>query len=199
MIARVSFDADDLDRLAYSKLEDVALHEIAHALGFGIIWDDFLVNPSVIGGEPVSPLPDTHFAGANAVAAFDSADESSYQGGKVPVENQFGGTGGQDSHWRKSVMGRELMTYTIGGSASFNAITIQSMADLGYTVDTTLAEPYTVPNLSGDPLSLAAETEELPLNCIVHPLTDIDYVTEPLRNTLPASRLDPQIIEVMIE
>ena len=88
---------------------------------------------------------------------------------------------------------------TIGSSASFGAITIQSMADLGYAVDTTLAEPYTVPNLSGDPLSLAAETEELPLNCIVHPPTDIDYVTEPLRNTLPASRLDPQIIEVMIE
>lgn len=59
-----------MDRfLAAGGLTAVALHEIAHVLGFGPQWDDLglLVNPS--GG--LDEVVDTHFTGPAARAAFE--------------------------------------------------------------------------------------------------------------------------------
>ena len=66
-------------------------------------------------------------------------------------------------------MQSELMTPRIGSATSYplSAITIQSLADLGYTVDATQADAYTLPATS----KIAIESEVLILqNCIViHP------------------------------
>ena len=115
--------------LARSNIPIIGLHEIGHVLGFGTIWDElgFFQNP---------PNGDQHFNGPLAIAAFDDAGGREYTGAKVPV------SGG---HWRESVFGQELMTY--GGDLS--AITIQSLADLGYAVDVTQADPYTLPGAAG--------------------------------------------------
>ncbi len=138
------------------SLMNVGLHEIGHVLGFGTIWDDlgFLRNPSRGGNEGA----DTHFNGPLAMAAFDAAGGSSYTGRKVPVRNDGKPRSG-DSHWRFSVFGDELMAagdadvesplfseehYKINDAIS--AITIQSLADLGYSVDVTQAVPYTLPS-----------------------------------------------------
>ena len=112
--------------LARSNLPIIGLHEIGHVLGFGTIWGrlGYYQNP---------PNGDEHFNGPLAIDAFDDAGGRGYTGAKVPV------TGG---HWRTSVFGQELMTY--GGDLS--AITIQSLADLGYSVDVTQADPYTLLN-----------------------------------------------------
>ena len=131
---------------------DTALHEIGHVLGFGTIWDDlgFLQNPS-----QNNPNADTHFNGPLAIAAFDAAGGSSHTGGKVPVRND-GNPRSADSHWRFSVFGDELMAAGTGVSSvseahyksnyALSAITIQSLADLGYVVDVTQADPYTLPS-----------------------------------------------------
>ena len=52
--------------------------------------------------------------------------------------------GSADSHWRESVLGAELMTPSLnsGRLNPLSAITIESLADLGYKVDITQAEPY---------------------------------------------------------
>ena len=115
--------------IARSNIPIIGLHEIGHVLGFGTIWDElgFFQNP---------PNGDQHFNGPLAIAAFDDAGGREYTGAKVPV------SGG---HWRESVFGQELMTY--GGDLS--AITIQSLADLGYAVDVTQADPYTLPGAAG--------------------------------------------------
>ena len=111
--------------LARANLPITALHEIAHVLGFGSIWRrlGFYQNP---------PNGDTHFNGPLAIAAFDEAGGRDYPGAKVPVSGP---------HWRRQVFGQELMV--TGGDLS--AITIQSLADLGYVVDVTQADPYTLP------------------------------------------------------
>ena len=110
----VELDQDDLARLSNQKLTDLILHELGHTLGFGIgPWKNhnLLKNPSLdVNGDPIIPAPDTYFSGANAIAAFNAAGGSSYTGAKVPVENTYGGSGGQDSHWRESVLVNELMT-----------------------------------------------------------------------------------------
>ena len=102
----------------------VILHEIGHALGFGALWHDsgFLQDS---GGT------DPHFNGPLAVGAFDAAGGRSYTAGaKVPVSADEG-------HWR---FGGELMSPS-GGSA-LSAVTVQSLADLGYVVDVSRADPF---------------------------------------------------------
>ncbi len=139
------FDSDDIDTLPEATgLYDVALHEIAHVLGLGTLW--YVTNPSSGIGAGVDA--DTHFPGAEAVSAFNSAGGSGYSDGKVPVEN-----GGDNSHWRHSVFPDELMAPSIfvDHPSPLSAITIQALADLGYTVDASLADAYTV-SVSTDPL-----------------------------------------------
>ncbi len=150
----ITLDAADLGRLSDEKLTSVILHEIGHTLGFGIgPWTDhnLLQNPSLdLYDNRMFPVPDTHFSGANAIAAFNAAGGTSYADAKVPVENTVGGSGSQDGHWRESILDNELMTPRIGDAAAhpLSAITIQSLADIGYRVDAAQADAYMLPDAS---------------------------------------------------
>ena len=148
VIGVIVFDSVDVDWLASTGVMlPVAVHEVAHVLGIGLLaaWNDAIVNPSLL-----APSADSHFPGSAAVAAFDAAGGSAYTGGKVPTQNR-----GDDSHWRQSVIGGEVMGPAIGlGPTPLSAITIQALADLGYTVNAALADAYTLP--SGDIAGAAA-------------------------------------------
>ena len=142
---RIRFDSADLERLErVGALQWTILHEMGHVLGIGLIWDDLdlLRNPASAG-----EAPDTHFVGPLAVDAFDEAGGTGYQGAKVPVENT-GGRGTRNGHWRETVLDTELMTgfSERGRTEPLSAITIQSLADLGYAVDLTAADPYRLPD-----------------------------------------------------
>ncbi|MFH1763166.1 MAG: leishmanolysin-related zinc metalloendopeptidase, partial [Gemmatimonadota bacterium] len=136
-------EADVADLQTAGLLDDVIVHEMGHILGFGTLWNassnDFLV-----GGGTADP----YFNGAGAVAAFNAAGGAARTDPKVPVENT-GGSGTRDAHWRESVHNTELMTGWIEGGGAANplsAITIASLADMGYTVDMSAADPYVLPN-----------------------------------------------------
>ena len=183
VIGLIRFDSSDVNRLSATTVGHIAEHELAHVLGFGIRWDN-LQNPSFQGGQAVDPPPDTHWPGTKAVAAFNAAGGASYQGGKVPVENERGGSGSQDKHWRLSVMPGELMTYNLDGTA-LSRITLQSMADLGYSVNTSVVDSYTVPSVSQALLSLAVPPEDhLPFYCEIEHL-EVDYVQEQVPANFP--------------
>ncbi|MYB04785.1 MAG: leucine-rich repeat protein [Gemmatimonadetes bacterium] len=141
-----------------------ASHEIGHALGFGTIWHltGFLKNPTWRDGLGA----DTHFSGPLAIEAFDAAGGTNYvAGSKVPVENAFS----VDAHWktsyptdaelRKGVFGGELMG-GFGGGSILSAVTVQSLADLGYTVDVTKADPYRLYNGAKDGAAAAMAARE---------------------------------------
>lgn len=140
-------DRADVEQLDARDLKDLISHEIGHILGIGTLWSDFglLRNPSRF-----APGADTHFEGPLAIAAFDAAGGVGYLHGKVPVENLMG-PGSADVHWRESVLGPELMTPILvpGKSNHLSTITIQSLSDMGYTVDLAQAEEFTVPRPSG--------------------------------------------------
>ncbi len=154
IVGAMQFDIADLTGLTASDLLPLMLHEMGHILGIGTIWsrEDLLRNPSV--GNPGS---DTHFVGPLAIAAFDDAGGTGYTGGaKVPVDNT-GQVGSADAHWRESVLGNELMTSALNsGPNPLSAISIQSLADLGYRVDVGPADPYsrafTAPALARGPV-----------------------------------------------
>jgi hypothetical protein len=58
------------------------------------------------------------------------------------VENT-GEQGTPDGHWRESVMGNELMTGYIAGTPNpLSLVTVESLADQGYSVSTAAADPY---------------------------------------------------------
>ncbi len=116
--------------LSHANLLITGLHEIGHVLGFASeVWSEF-------GFYQNPPNGDNHFNGPLATAAFDDAGGRDYEGAKVPLQ-----TG--ESHWRLPVLDGELMAPYGGGTLS--AITLQSLADLGYGVDISQADAYTLP------------------------------------------------------
>ncbi|MDT8340129.1 MAG: leishmanolysin-related zinc metalloendopeptidase [Longimicrobiales bacterium] len=151
-LGRMRLDVEDLQRmLDRGTLVDVITHEIGHILGVGTLWNrlGFLQDPSL-----VTPGADTHFNGPAAIAAFDGAGGTTYTGAKVPVENVQGEQGTRDVHWRESVMTIELMTGFINNTFNpLSVVTAASMEDLGYTVDLTAADGYSLsPALLQGPL-----------------------------------------------
>jgi hypothetical protein len=147
IIGQVGFDEDDIDALDQEGLlQPTILHEMAHVLGFGTIWDadhrDLVRDPSV--PNPTPPLADTHFIGAQAIAAFDDVGGSDYTGAKVPVQN-VGELFNVNVHWRDAVFAPELMTGFVHPLPNpLSIVTIASLADLGYTVDVSQADPFTL-------------------------------------------------------
>ena len=144
LIGVVTLDLQDVQNLeGQGILETVVVHEMGHALGIGSLWTLFglLQNPS-----SSNPGVDTHFTGPLAIAAFDAAGGTGYSAGdKVPVEN-VAGPGSSDGHWRQSVFVEEMMTPFVQlGFNPLSAISLQSLADLGYRVDLSQADPYNLP------------------------------------------------------
>ncbi|NJD10281.1 MAG: hypothetical protein FIB01_07490, partial [Gemmatimonadetes bacterium] len=153
VLGRMRFDTADLDALEVSgRLADVILHEMGHVLGIGTSWSSFGL---LVGAGTDDPI----FTGAGARSRFVLAGGGTPAG--VPVENTGGG-GTRDLHWRESVFGTELMTGWISAAGTPNplsAITIASLADLGYTVDLSRADPYWISGAQGYQLEAAPGLE----------------------------------------
>lgn len=157
----MEFDSADLDMLADSgRLGDVILHEMGHVLGLGANW--------VLTGSVVDLLTDPAYTGRGGVAAYQELGGARY----VPLEND-GGLGTAVGHWRESVFGDELMTGYLGSRpAHLSRLTIAALADLGYGVDLSQADPFSLPSASARS-SIEAEHEHLhtePLAPFLHGL-----------------------------
>ncbi|MEM9154905.1 MAG: leishmanolysin-related zinc metalloendopeptidase [Cyanobacteria bacterium P01_F01_bin.33] len=138
----MQFDSSDLNQLELEgELFAIASHEMAHVLGFGTIWAEDKLNLLERNDEGLG-LSDPRFLGENAIQAFASLGGA----GTIPVEN-IGGPGSIDSHWREITFGDELMTSRVmSGASPLSRLSIAQFADLGYRVDLSQAEPYTLPN-----------------------------------------------------
>jgi hypothetical protein len=145
---QMRFDVADLDTLeARGQLNNVILHEMAHVLGVGSLWRaKLLLDTLSVAGDPI-------FTGAQAVAGFNTVGGSLCNCRPVPVENT-GGAGTRLSHWRENAtggtrrdgLGRELMTgFLNAGPNPISIVTINSLRDLGFQVDATRADSYSLP------------------------------------------------------
>jgi hypothetical protein len=135
------FDVDDIPLLEErAGLGDVATHEMAHVLGLGTLspWDLLLVGA---GGT------DPYFTGSATRQAFAASQNPArpFTGNSVPVENT-GGAGTRDGHWRESVFANELMTgFYNAGPNPLSAVSAASLRDLGYVVDDSRTEAFSLP------------------------------------------------------
>ncbi len=142
IVGYMQFDVADLATLeANGDLDDVAIHEMGHVLGFGTLWATFNKISGSCGATPI-------FIGTNAVAAYTGSNGGS--GTSVPVED-FGtcvggqGNGTRDSHWEETIFQSELMTGFISGTVRPLSLTsIKSIQDLGYVVSASAADPFNI-------------------------------------------------------
>jgi hypothetical protein len=122
--ATMKFDIADVNDMGLDAFADVVLHEMAHSLGFGSIWDRL--------GLVTNGL----YTGANAVEEYLAMGGT---GNGIPVE-QDGGSGTAGSHWDEETFGNELFTgYINEGENYFTAMSAASFADLGYVIKTDYA------------------------------------------------------------
>lgn len=140
-LGRMRFDVFDILEIEErGSLNALILHEIGHVLGIGTAWSRLGL---LIDRSSSDETLDTHFDGADAIAEFDAAGGTSYDGAKVPVENR-GASGTINGHWREPVLDPELMTGSLDANPRLSRITIGSLADLGYVVDYGPADPFSL-------------------------------------------------------
>jgi Leishmanolysin len=105
--------------------------------GIGTLWSD----RGVIGTDSQCP-----YVGAKANAEFEDISGCSV----VPTETDFG-PGTKCGHWDEDCMGSELMTgFLDSGRNPISRITIATLDDLGYAVDYTKADSYTINDLNSN-------------------------------------------------
>lgn len=131
----LTLDLDDLEPLIGTEtLTFIISHEIGHVLGYGTLWEGLL------SGEDTD---DPRFTGERAVAEWQALGGT----GLVPVEAD-GGEGTELSHWDEVVFNRERMTgFTeeVGVDQPLSRVSIASLADIGYAVDLSAADPFLLP------------------------------------------------------
>jgi hypothetical protein len=132
-------DAADIESAtSRGMLQDIITHEMLHIVGIGTLWD--VKNLIAAAGTPSV----AYYGLTGRQGCLDSGG-AGVCGSSVPVENN-GVPGTADSHWRESTFQSELMTgYVNLGGMPLSAITVGSLADMGYTVNALAADPFRVP------------------------------------------------------
>lgn len=146
VVGAMLVDSADAGGSDGGTVEEIVVHEIAHVLGFGVLWN-------YRGGDGQGPYQllegagseDPVLKGAAAIEKFREVGGDDYDGEPVPVANQ-GGPGTRDSHWRESVFVNELLTGFINPRLDnpLSVVTLGAMADMFYAVDYGEADPFQI-------------------------------------------------------
>jgi hypothetical protein len=158
LVGRMRFDTADLQGLETSgRLQDVILHEMGHVLGFGTLWSILELIEGAGGGDPI-------FVGSSSRSAWTFATQGLGFGGRiVPVENS-GGPGTRDGHWRETIARNELMTgFISAGENPLSAFTAGSFRDMGYVVNDSESDEFTLAALLLGTPAAALDLKEAPL------------------------------------
>lgn len=137
----MNFDDTDIGRLYNNgTLYAVILHEMAHAIGYGTLWDTSGLGISSLAQNVVQEFTSgststIHYVGQYALDIYQEIWDSSAN--YVPLETS-GGAGTAGSHWDENWMGASgtnaLMTGYLSASPILTDVTIASFADIGYVV-----------------------------------------------------------------
>lgn len=144
------FDSADLTNFA-TQLPSIAMHELGHSLGMGSLW-------KMKGLTSGSGTTDPRYVGTYGKREYAAL------GGKlvtIPEENQ-GGAGTAESHWREKTLANELMTgYLNSGSNPLSRLSIAGLQDLGYSVDYTKADAFSTSTINtlSNPLDISAHEQ----------------------------------------
>jgi hypothetical protein len=159
-IGVMKFDSADFTALnSAGNLQEVITHEMMHVVGFGTFWDSSAKNLLINDSTPATSST-AAYIGPGGIAGCQALGARVTCANSVPVEGTQGGPGTLYSHWRESTFGNELMTGFIQrGVNLLSVMSIRSLEDLGYTVNTAAADPYTL--LAGVSLRAAFRADDI--------------------------------------
>ncbi len=139
----VELNSRGLNDLAQPELLDTIIHELLHALGVGTLWTaDERV--SLDGGGDDKNLADKergqwYYTGPRALAAYRALGG---KGAGIPLDPDAG-------HWAGEVVCSEILSGSAGDVTDrvnpISPITLGALEDLGYRVNTKLADRYALP------------------------------------------------------
>lgn len=135
-LGEITLNLDNIEnQIKADTFLDTVIHEMAHVLGFGTLWQEKGLNP-VFGS----------YTGANALREYKSLLGQSATPSSIPLETG-GGEGTANVHWAESVFSGEMMTGwgAESGRMPFSRMTVASLEDLGYSVNYAVADPYSLP------------------------------------------------------
>jgi hypothetical protein len=133
----IEFDEADIERMSSRGiLNDVIKHETAHVLGFGSLWEVNDLYP-----DDGSGMYAMHTKAVREWRALGCS-------GPLPVELD-GGEGTASGHWDEDCFPHELMSGYVRDNTNMalSRISIASFEDLGYSVDYSQADPYSIADL----------------------------------------------------
>ncbi len=124
-------------------LRSVMMHELAHTLGFGTIWEP-ITFPTLgrsIGRSFINRSSQTYNGSTYAGYSYGDLLGQFGTGLAVPIDEVY-------AHWRESVFDAELMTTFAelrGEAMPVSALTLSSLRDLGWRVNYGAAQAYGLP------------------------------------------------------
>jgi hypothetical protein len=148
---QMQLDEADVSAASPSYLETIVWHEIAHALGIGTLWPDFLSD---------SGTNDPRFIGTNGNTEWRALG-TSFDG--VPLEPNI------EAHWSEGWFDSEIMTPISEGpfgAAPISRVTIGALIDLGWTADLTMADAYSLPSCA-DTCTIVAPGPAEPFDIVI--------------------------------
>jgi hypothetical protein len=132
----MEFDSADVASMfANGTWTNVILHEMGHILGIGTLWDTLHLKNGA-----------GNYIGARALAEYRTISGNA-GATSVPVEHG-GGSGTAGAHWDEGIFNTELMTgYAEAGGVGMpiSRITVGALHDLGYTVNYSAADFFSLP------------------------------------------------------
>lgn len=167
LVGIVSIDSDDLvsgSTADTAILRRVVTHELGHTMGLPPLWSTY----GLLSGSGTS---DPRYTGTEGVAAWQSLGGT----GDVPVQPTV------EAHWDEAELDDELMTPISEGGAPepLSTITIEQFEDVGYAVDPSAADPYSLP--SGGSLLAPAAAFSYGDDLLHGPVTVFDPATGQVR------------------
>ncbi len=124
-------------------LRSIIIHELAHTLGFGTIWEP-ITFPTLgrsIGRSLINRSSQTYNGNTYTGYAYGDLLGQFGTGLAVPIDDVF-------AHWSESVFDAELMTTFAelrGEAMPVSAMTLSSLRDLGWRVNYGAAQSYSLP------------------------------------------------------
>lgn len=145
VVGIMMFDVADVQQLFNNgQLNEVALHEMQHVVGFGTLWS--VVNPALL----INPgTAQTAFIGSLGTTACRQLGGSQAVCSPGVLLENTGGAGTADGHWRRTIFTPELMVgfiAPVGTAMPLSAMTIAAQGDLGYTINSNVADAYSLPS-----------------------------------------------------
>jgi hypothetical protein len=157
-------EADIASMIQEGVLNDIILHELLHALGFGDgeAWEELLEDSQEYGGS-------YRFTGEAAIAAYnaqhpDIAAEDEFSDMGVQVESDYG-TGNEGSHWDRATFDKTEGGLMAAGTSEYyyggiDAMTLAAFEDMGYETVWDASDPGEQPG-DYDELPAAVQDPDL--------------------------------------